>query len=30
MVRVMNCCIKGINEHEVGGKAINVLLTPKL
>lgn len=30
MVRVMNCYIKGINEHEVGGKGINGNLTPKL
>lgn len=30
MVRVMNRYIKGINEHEVGGKGINGNLTRKL
>lgn len=30
MVRVMNCYIKGINEHEVGVKGISGNLTPKL
>lgn len=30
MVMVVNCYIKGINGHEVEGRSISGLVTPKL